>query len=58
MPPVQTYFTVIGLAVLIAGCSELFSGHDGSARLGIVGGLALIVFSEWHRWRSKPSADG
>jgi hypothetical protein len=51
-----TYVTIAGVTVIIGGCSALLDGNQVLGRYGIVGGLALIVFSEWQRWRTKPSS--
>jgi hypothetical protein len=48
-----SFFTVIGIAVVIGGISALFDGSVATGRLGIVAGLATVVFSEWSRWRAK-----
>jgi hypothetical protein len=47
-----TYITVTGAVVLIAAVFALTEGDRAQAGVGLVLGGAMIVVSEWTRWRT------
>jgi hypothetical protein len=43
----------MGGIVLLAAVFQLSEGGAASARVGFVLGGAMVVFSEWSRWRAR-----
>jgi hypothetical protein len=44
--------TYVGLSVVVAAGVAISQGYPKKGLLGIVLGGAIIVFSEWNRWRN------
>ena len=50
---VWTYITFMGCVVLLAAAFALTNGQRAEARTGLVLAAAIIIFSEWARWRAR-----
>jgi hypothetical protein len=45
--------TILGVCVLVGAVGSLLNHEQNGARFGIVFGGAMIVLSEWARWRRR-----
>jgi len=53
MRSIYTLVSILGTLVLLGAVGSILSHETGSARFGLVFGIALIVLGEWSRWRDR-----